>query len=95
MRSSYSVLAEASILVFTSLVGVFGTISFLVLSFAGLAARSDYYDRGCPEAVQCADAETIMQIAGIGAQANLIFVVAAIWFGFRAVSRRAKLTHKE
>jgi hypothetical protein len=95
MRSSNSVLAEASILVFISLIGVFGTTSFLVLSFAGLAARGDYYDRGCPEAVQCTDAETVMQIAGFGAPTSLIFVIAAIWFGFRAVSRRAKLTHKE
>lgn len=46
------VIAKTIIFVIAMLVAACGTLLFLISSFAGLAAWSDYYDRGCPDANQ-------------------------------------------
>lgn len=90
-KSSGPVL-RASILVIASLVAAGGTTSFFVFGFAGLAAWSDYNSRGCPEAVQCSDAEAVIWGAAFVSPISLIVAVVAVWLTIRTLRRRESLS---
>jgi hypothetical protein len=52
----------------TIILGTLAAACFMataILTFAGLAAWSDYGSRGCPNGTQCSDAVSTMWVAGI------------------------------
>jgi hypothetical protein len=75
--------ARVGTVVIASAIAVGATIMFLVLGFAGIAAWSDYSFRGCPEAVQCSDAEAVMWGMAWASPASLMLAVTTGWLAFR------------
>lgn len=82
-RLTFSDAARLGTVVIASAIAVAATIMFLVLGFAGFAAWSDYSFRGCPEAVQCSDAERVMWGVAWASPASLMLAAASSWLAFR------------
>jgi len=81
------VFGKVSILAIMSFIAVCGTIAFLVFGVAGHAAWSDYSFRGCPDAVQCDDAEVVMWGAAFVSPVSLLVAIVMVWLVFRTLCR--------